>query len=215
MPSKNIIKIYIKDGFYHIYNRGVEKRDIFLDPQDYKVFLHYFKRYLLPPRQVQPDNTDNTIRLDRESNLYKEIKLLCYCLMPNHYHLMVKQLSERAIVEFMRRLSNAYTKYFNEKYERVGSLFQGRYRAALIDKEEYFIHLPYYIHRNPDELFTGDNDKDEKVKNYPYSSYGDYLGKYNTPWIYKEELKPYFLEAEESIESLGQSKKALGPITLE
>ena len=106
MPSKNSIKIYLKDGIYHIYNRGVEKRDIFLDEQDYKVFLSLLKRYLLPLND--DENKVDRVRPCWESEIYKQIRLFCYCLMPNHFHLMAQQLKERAITEFMRRLTNAY-----------------------------------------------------------------------------------------------------------
>jgi len=208
MPSKNAIKIYIEDGIYHIYNQGVEKRDIFMDKQDYRVFLYYLKSYLIspekqenPPRnitysqysQVGPGNKSNL----RGFDLYKKIKLFAYCLMPNHFHFMVKQHTENAITEFMRRLSNAYVKYFNEKYDRKGSLFQGRYKAILIDNEAYFLHLSRYIHRNPLDLFqvrpeSGRTWKREKLREYPYSSYADYLGKRNTSWVYKDEIMEYF-----------------------
>lgn len=190
MPSRNTVKIYVANGIYHIYNRGVEKRKIFLDEEDYKVFLYYLKSYLLPlEQQVKPPRgikcLDNFI-------LHKEIKLFVYCLMPNHFHLMLKQLREKTIIEFMRRLSNAYVEYFNKKYERVGSLFQGRYKAILVDKENYLLHLSRYIHINSLELFEDQKDKFEKLRKYPYSSYLDYIGKKNSKWISREEIMNYF-----------------------
>ncbi len=218
MPSKNIVKIYIKDGIYHIYNRGVEKRKIFMDEQDYKVFLNLLKRYLTPPEDFYHKKTSLQIPLQvepvrrlppiRQSDIDKKIRLLCYCLMPNHFHLMIQQLTERAIIDFMRRLSNSYTKYFNEKYKRVGSLFQGRYKAALVTKEEHFLYLPYYIHRNPEKL-------NKKIKNYPYSSYGDYIGTRNTKWIYKKDLMEQFVEAENEDVDFEKAKDILGKIALE
>lgn len=210
MPSKNIVKIYLKDGIYHIYNRGVEKRNIFMDDQDYKVFLHLLKRYLLPPEDKAASQVEPVRRLPegRQNDIYKEIRLLCYCLMPNHFHLMIQQLTERVITDFIRRLTNSYTKYFNEKYERVGPLFQGRYRAALIKEESYFLHLPYYIHHNPKELFI-------KVKEYPWSSYADYLGRRNTLWLYKKGLMDYFIESEKGNFDLENSKEVLKNLILE
>jgi len=223
MPSKNIVKIYIKDGVYHIYNRGVEKRKIFIDEQDYKVFLNILKRYLTSPENFHQGRKINFLQVEparserkndwgfppcRQSDIDKKIRLLCYCLMPNHFHLMVQQLTERAITEFMRRLSNAYIKYFNEKYKRVGSLFQGRYKAALIRKEEHFLYLPYYIHHNPEKL-------NEKIKTYSYSSYADYLGTRNTKWIYKKDLMEQFMEAEKEGIDIEKTKDILGKIILE
>jgi len=218
MPSKNIIRIYVKDGIYHIYNRGVEKRQIFMDEEDYRMFLYFLKRYLL-----SPDDISWRSDLHKEwspdprwrSDLHKEIRLLCYCLMPNHFHLLVQQTTEKAITDFMRRLINSYAKYFNEKYKRVGSLFQGRYKAALIKKEIHFLHLPYYIHYNPSKLFDNKSDIKEKVKNYSWSSYADYLGKRNTSWIYKKDLMEQFIESENKKFNLEDSKKLLGNLTLE
>ncbi|MFA5050724.1 MAG: transposase [Patescibacteria group bacterium] len=226
MPSRNTIKIYIKDGIYHIYNRGVEKRIIFLDEQDYKIFLYYLKSYLTPASTIELRRSDlrnlneepqKILKPDSRwrSDLHKKIKLLSYCLMPNHFHLIMKQSTERAIVEFMRRLTNAYVKYFNDKYDRTGPLFQGRYKAVLIDSESYFFHLSYYIHYNPVELFKNDKDAIEKVENYPYSSYADYLGKRNTKWIDKELLMEDFKKGEEEIKNIEENRKILGKLTLE
>lgn len=190
MPSRNTVKIYVANGIYHIYNRGVEKRKIFLDEQDYKIFLYYLKSYLLPvDQQTKPPRG---IKYLDNFSLYKDIRLFAYCLMPTHFHLMLKQLTEKAIVEFMRRLSNAYVEYFNKKYERVGPLFQGRYKAAHIDEENYFLHLSRYIHLNPLELFEGEKNKFKKLREYSYSSYQDYLGQRNSRWIYQEEIMNYF-----------------------
>ena len=180
MPSKNTIRIYLAGGYYHIYNRGVEKREIFLDETDYEIFLYYLKSYLLSPDSPEHKRLPFSLHYEYSScDLYKRINLLAYCLMPNHFHLMVKQLDEKAIIEFMKRLSNAYTEYFNKKYDRVGPLFQGRYKAVLIDCEEYFLHLSRYIHRNPLEIV----DKIDDLINYSYSSYPDYCGKKQTKWL--------------------------------
>jgi putative transposase len=213
MPSKNVIKIYIKDGIYHIYNRGVEKRQIFMDEEDYRIFLYFLKRYLLSPDDVswRSDLHKEWIPDPRwRSDLHEEIRLLCYCLMPNHFHLMIQQLQERSITEFMKRLGNAYIDYFNKKNKRVGSLFQGRYKAALVQKESHFLYLPYYIHNNPSELEDCDNPK-----NYSYSSYADYLGRRNTKWIFKEGLMEQFKEAETSKMDFEEVKDILGGMTLE
>ncbi len=188
MPSKNVIKIYVKGGIYHIYNRGIETRDIFLDEQDYKIFLYYLKSFLTPlDEQSKPPIG---IRYGHKNNftIYKEIYLFAFCLMSNHFHLLVKQSTERAISEFMKRLSNAYTEYFNKKYPRVGPIFQGSYKAALVEKEFYFLHLSRYIHGNPRELFENIED----FRKYSYSSYLDYLGERHTNWVHPEEILEYF-----------------------
>ncbi len=200
MPSKNTVKKYVSGGIYHVYNRGVEKRKIFLDEQDYKVFLYYLKVYLSEPcfDGSHPSSLTgathqipfNILRLGNDYDLYKRVKLLAYCLMPNHFHFMLKQIDERAMREFMKRLANAYVRYFNEKYERVSSLFQGRYKAVLIDKESYLLHLSRYIHCNPLELIKGSDPK--KLIEYSYSSYPDYIGERKTSWVHPEEILQYF-----------------------
>ena len=194
MPTKNALKIYVENGIYHIYNRGVEKRKIFMDGQDYKVFLYYLKSYLTSPEeQAKPPCNLRYFRGAGKGeggyDLHDNIKLLCYCLMPNHFHLLVKQQTADAMVELMRRLGNAYVRYFNERQGRQGPLFQGRYKAVLADSETYFLHLSRYIHRNPLELSRFGSGK---LGEYPYSSYGEYLGKRTTPWISTDEIMTYF-----------------------
>jgi len=158
MPSKNTVKTYVPDGIYHIYNRGVEKRSIFVNDKDYRVFLNLLKLILTPEEELE-DTDYITVKNKSES-----VELLSYCLMSNHFHLIIKQHDETGMTEFMRILSNAYVYYFNNRYKRVGSLFQGRYKAALIDKDEYLIHVSRYIHLNP-------LDTDSPLEDYPYSSY--------------------------------------------
>jgi len=137
--------------------------------------------------------------------------------MPNHFHLMVQQLNERAMVELIQRLINAYVRYFNNKYNRKGegSLFQGRYKAVLIERESHFLHLPYYIHHNPYDLYKYDRDVVKKVQNYSWSSYADYLGKRNTIWVRKKGLMSQFMESEKQKFSIEESRKILGPVVLD
>lgn len=108
MPAKNSLKQYVKNGYYHIYNRGVEKRKIFLDQQDYSVFLSYLKEYLLPKNekklhekitssQTLPKERDKIVRLLRMNNFAGQITLLAYCLMPNHFHFFIKQKKAESI----------------------------------------------------------------------------------------------------------------------
>lgn len=183
MPAKNTVKQYLEGGFYHIYNRGVDKREIFSDNLDYKMFLSYLKNYLTPwnPKQVRPV---------RKTNMGEIIKLMAYCLMPNHFHLLIKQHYKLAITDFMRRLTNGYTRYFNTRWHRVGPLFQGRYKGILIIEESYLLYLTSYIHRNPLEILGQENRSN--LLSYSYSSYGEYLGIRKTVWIHPEEILEFF-----------------------
>lgn len=192
MPSKYSVRFYTENGIYHIYNRGVEKRTIFEDKQDYQVFLHYLKRYLSPPNF-------NEVRPRWIVKLHQELKLFAYCLMPNHFHLLIKQDTKTSITLFMRCLINAYTKYFNEKYERVGPLFQGKFKAVLVETDAYFLHLSRYIHLNP--LVHDHPTRSDLVEltQYPYSSYAEYLGQRNTKWINTQEILTYFKKPQNPI----------------
>jgi len=158
MPARNCIKQYTENAYYHIYNRGVEKRQIFLDHQDYAVFLSYLKDYLTPKNEkmlmekLSDPNTsykekDKLIKLLRLNNFFDEITLIAYCLMPNHFHFFVRQKNSNSIDKFMQSIATRYTMYFNRKYKRVGSLFQGVYKAVMVTGEMQFIYLTKYIHR--------------------------------------------------------------------
>ncbi len=193
MPAKNSIKIYAENAIYHVYNRGVEKRIIFQDDQDYKVFLSYLKEYLSPPLKIEDlikksfDLKGRTFKgIARQPNNYSnQIELLAYCLMPNHFHLMIKQNENKnSINEFVQSLLVRYSMYFNKRYNRVGSLFQGKYKAVMVLDELYLLHLSRYIHLNPSEYTT------DLVNSY--SSYGEYLGIRNTDWVKPRPILLYF-----------------------
>lgn len=138
---------YEEDGYYHVYNRGVEKRIIFLDEQDYAVFLNLLKRHL-----SRKQHTDDRGAIYQ--SYAGRIELLSYCLMPNHYHLLLYLNNDiKAIPELMRKVAGAYTSYFNKKHERVGPLFQGVYKASRITSGSYLLHITRYIHRNPRDYY--------------------------------------------------------------
>ena len=184
MPSKNRIKTYIENGYYHIYNRGVEKRLIFQDREDYTKFLYLLKVYLSPPEELRKEYPLLKIHIVH-NNLFGEIDLLAFCLMPNHFHLLVKQKSKRAITRLMKQILTAYSMYFNKRHERVGPLFQERYKASLVDSDEYILHLSRYIHLNP--IARG-----VSLDEFDWSSYLYYLGKRHAPWININIIKEYF-----------------------
>ena len=192
MPSKNAVKEYEAGGYYHIYNRGVEKRVIFLDEMDYSVFISYLSTYLSFPDDLQGYSSQEKVSPSKIlKNYFGEIKLLSYCLMPNHIHLMVKQESDHGIDHFMRSLSTKYVRYFNTKYKRVGSLFQDTYKAVKLENEYQFVYLSKYIHRNPLELTCEDTPR-RRLMDYKYSSYGNYLGSFEQTWLDTDEILGLF-----------------------
>lgn len=202
MPAKNAIKDYEAGGYYHIYNRGVEKRIIFKDERDHKMFLSYLELYLTPPdlddSDLQGPSLKEKIPPSRIlKNYFGEITLLSYCLMPNHFHLMVKQNSDRGIDGFMRSLATKYVRYFNTRYKRVGPLFQGIYKAVKIDNEYQFVYLSKYIHRNPIDIMTYE-DGPCRLSEYKYSSYGNYLRLFSQQWVNTVEILGLFLALNKS-----------------
>lgn len=198
MPAKNRLKQYIEDSYYHIYNRGVEKRVIFQDDQDYHVFLSYLKEYLLPKDEERlldilsnpsstPTEKDKAVKALHLNNFFNEINLISFCLMPNHFHFLVKQRGAGSIDRFINSLCTRYSMYFNRKYRRVGSLYQGVYKAVIISTDEQLIQLTKYIHRQSLSLAS----QGQALEPHP-SSYQDYLGKRKTEWVKPEDILEYF-----------------------
>jgi len=191
MPAKNAIKEYEAGGYYHIYNRGVEKRIIFKDEKDYKTFLSYLELYLIPPVSgdsgVQGLSFKEKIPPSRVlKNYFGEITLLSYCLMPNHFHLILYEHTENGISKFMGKLLTAYSMYFNKKYDRSGPLFTHPFRSEHINNDSQYMYIFSYIHLNPLSIIQK-NWKEDGVKNkqdaekflqdYQFSSYQDFIEK--------------------------------------
>ena len=173
--------------YYHVYNRGVEKRNIFNDKWDYLRFLETIDFYRKTPQPMKlSDFRRGVIKLKKIDNQIESVKIFCYCLMPNHFHLLLQQTSENGISEFLRKFSDSYTKYFNTKHKRVGPLFQGTFKAKLVENDEYLLQLSRYIHRNSFPLSKWE------YNNYPYSSYGYYLSGEKHPFCNTEFISAYF-----------------------
>ena len=165
MPRRNVLKVDVPDSYYHVYARGNNKLKIFRDKQDYSVLLSLLKRYLSAEQQKAPDGY-------MYPSLSGKIELLCFCLMPNHFHLLLYQKDEKTMETLMRGVMTSYSLYFNKRYKRTGTLFESRYKASLISQQSYLEHITRYIHLNP----TG-------WQKYPYSSLPYYLGKQKADWI--------------------------------
>lgn len=187
MPSKNTIKEYVEGGFYHIYNRGVEKRLIFQDREDYTKFLYLLKLYLSPIDVLSKEYPLLKQHIVAH-NVHGEAHLLAFCLMPNHFHLLVKQDKKDTITRLMRAVVTSYSMYFNKRYERVGSLFQGIFKASRVGTDEYLLHLSRYIHLNPIE-------RGASLSDFQWSSYLYYLGEKEALWLNTQFIKDYFNES--------------------
>lgn len=171
--------------FYHIYNRGTDKRKVFLSRRDHERFISLL--YLCNSIDTTPVNVgrksfNEILDIDRGKNL---VDIGAYCLMPNHFHLLLHESVENGISRFMQKLTTGYTMYFNKKNERSGNLFQGVFKAEHANKDEYLKYLFAYIHLNPIKLIepswkeTGIKNRIKAknfLKDYPYSSYPEYTG---------------------------------------
>lgn len=192
MPAKNIVKTYVKDAHYHVYNRGVDKRIIFLDEQDCVVFLRYLRLYLLPIKELKKEIlAGRTKARFINLNLSRDVSLLSFALMPNHFHLLLKQNSSDGITKLMKRIATAYVMYFNKKYKRIGPLFQNIYKSCLIDTDPYLLHLSRYIHINPTMI------KYQNINFMEFSSYPYYINKRQANWIKTSEILDYFNNSRE------------------
>jgi len=188
---------FVNNEIYHIFNRGVEKRNIFSDKKDYFRFIHNLFEFNDEAPALNANYHFNPQSMEVEPQYTRKprkmlVEILAFCLMPNHYHLLVRQKRENGITNFMQKLGTGYTMYFNQKYKRVGALFQGRFKAVLVNKESHFIHLPYYIHSNPlDLIFPEWREGELKnfreainfLKKYRWSSFLDYIGIKNFPSV--------------------------------
>lgn len=178
MPSRNLVRAYASDSYYHIYNRGVNKRKIFLDSDDFAVFLNLLKRYL--------DSKPTKDNKGREYEwLHRRIELLAFCLLPNHFHLLIYQHDPKAVTRLMVGVLTSYTGYFNKKYKRLGPLFQSAYKASRINNEEYLMHISRYIHLNPTEY-----------KSWEFSSLSYFLGNKQAGWVSPQRVLDMFEKEE-------------------
>lgn len=201
MAAKNSIKDYVENGIYHLYNRGVNKSEIFFDDQDRSVFCSYLKDYLLPKdiinlhaildsKESSLREKDRALKLLKLKNFSEEIDLLCYTTLPNHFHLLIKQSLFDTIDRFINSFGARYSMYFNRKYRRVGPLFQGRYKAVLVDSEEQLLHLSRYIHLNP-FVWLNKSPTIWQELTWP-SSLPEFFGARTTKWVKPDLILNYF-----------------------
>ncbi len=168
--------------FWHLIGRGVDKRDIVLDDKDRVRFIHDLYSF----NDLNP--VTNFILHSRHEALNERdllVNIHAFCLMNNHYHLLVSECKEGGISLFMKKLNMGYTKYFNERYDRSGALWQGKYRKVLIERNAHFLYIPFYIHLNPLDYthpewrkgeVTQTNEALASLRGYRWSSHLDYLG---------------------------------------
>lgn len=164
---------------YHILNRSVQKLPIFQGKRECNFFLEAMEYYL----QVEPPVKFSLYKTNKDRFSIKKddnflVSVIAYCLMPNHFHLILKQLAEEGIKKYIQRLTNSFAHYYSKKYESSGHLFGGNFKAVHVGSDEQLWHLSRYLHLNPVSGYLVENPED-----YPFSSYGIYLGEKKSNFV--------------------------------
>lgn len=156
---------FVEGEFYHVYNRGLLKQQIYFGERDYLRFLEKLEKYL------------------QES----KFRLHAYCLMPNHFHMLLEQGEGETLTDLMNRLQGSYGRYFNIRYNKKGNVFEGRFKVKHIKTDEYMLQVAKYIHRNPLEAKLV-----KRLLDYPWSSYRSYLSDVCEPFVTSDFVLSYF-----------------------
>ncbi len=185
MPSEYYNRNFRTQYFYHIFNRGAYKNRVFLNKSDYEIFISILAYYLIYPK-TKNFAYQKKVNEFQVTNLEKKqtVHLVAYCLMPNHFHLLLKQLPNATkktnISNLMRRLMITYAMYFQNKYDHAGAIFQGRYKNVIVDIDEQLVYLSKYIHLNPQKIT-------QKLEKYMFSSFPAYINTVRQPdWLHPE-----------------------------
>ncbi len=180
-------KFFRPGHYYHIYNRGDNREQIFNDEADY---LNFIKRMKMVQGLMPIINSGLRIRPVPQGSF----TIICFCLMPNHFHFLIRQNTDLPIGELMNKVSTSYAKYFNAKYKRIGNLFQDTFKAKLVDNDSYLTYVTAYIHNNPADPF-----------NYLYSSLPEFLGTRNGKLCEPEFVLNYFKRNREEYKKFVES----------
>jgi putative transposase len=173
----------VEQEFYHVYNRGTDKRVLFKDKTDHQRFV----KLLYLSNSVSSINVRNILRKDSEPYTFERsaplVSIGAYCLMPNHFHILITPQVDEGISKFMQKLGTGYSMYFNKRHNRTGTLYEGAFKSKWADSDRYLKYLYAYIHLNPLKLWSredvvsesSDDDTLAFLKSYEYSSLPDYL----------------------------------------
>ena len=178
MPGRNIP--LVTNQIYHVFNRGIASQPVFFGKVDYeraRQTIFYYQNLKVPLRYSFFLRLPSNERDELLQNLRKKkefiVEIVCFCFIPNHFHILVRQLQDDGISTFMSNFTNSYTRYLNTKSKRNGPLFQGKFKAVRIETDEQLIHVCRYIHLNPYTSYVVKTV--EELINYPYSSFSEYL----------------------------------------
>lgn len=171
----------VEGEIYHILNRSISHQPLFTGNREYRRALdgmYFYSFNSLPLKfsyflKLSREKRENIINKLLQGK--KLVEIICFCLMPNHFHFLLKQIAEKGIAEFMSNFQNSYTRYFNTRHKRIGPLFQGPFKAVRVETDEQLLHLSRYIHLNPHSSYVVKNIKD--LEKYQWSSFLEYLEK--------------------------------------
>lgn len=194
--AANRALVFATSETYHVFNRGVERRPIFTSKKEYERFIELLKYYRfshVPMRysdfRVLPDLAQKNIWQSQLNHGKLDVDILAYCLMPNHFHLVIRQQEEHGIHRFLSNISNGFAKYFNTKHRRIGPLFQGVFKAVHIETDEQLLHVTRYVHLNPVAAFM---IPESVVDTYPWSSLSEYVTKASSGFCETGWVKEFF-----------------------
>lgn len=185
------------DEIYHVYNRGVDKRIVFTNTEEYAYFIHllFALNNLENVFNVRRKFSEKNKKLNHNDGgptsiiSTRLVDVMAFALMPNHYHLILKQNVDEGISKFMHKLGTGYTMFFNARHERSGALFQGKYKSVHVNNNRQLLYLPHYIHLNPiqEKKFSSQKEKENYLELYKWSSYIDYVKGGNFPSVTQRE----------------------------
>lgn len=198
----------VEGELYHVFNRGTEKRKIFLNKKDYERFivnLILFNTNRIPIRNISRYDINSACQKITNDPL---VKIHAFSLLPNHFHLIIEQVAKNGIARFIHKLEIGYSGYFNKLNSRNGHLFQGAYKIVHIDNDAFRLYIPLYIHLNALELLESERYWEKKgiknktnaikfLRDYQWSSLGEYLGTKSFPFVSREILDELYKNPQE------------------
>lgn len=189
----------VTNQFYHVFNRSIARQPIFKNVRDYQRMIQTIDFYRYPKPALRFSFFNRLPSIQREQFLQEMrqtktpmLEIISYCLMPNHLHFLLRPLLDLGISHFMRNIQHSYSKYFNTKNKRSGSLFQGMFKAVLIETDEQLVHVSRYIHLNP---VTAHILEIGNLVNYPWSSFPSYIGNSHESFTSSQQVMGYFKSA--------------------
>jgi hypothetical protein len=200
---------FANNEFYHVYNRGVDKRKVFLDNFDYSRFLKSIEEFNCPDpigslyekhlREKKNGGSTSTMEVEPPKPL---VEFICYALLPNHYHFILKQIAEKGIEKFMQRLGTGYTMHFNKKYRRTGALFGGRFKSSHISPHK-LLYLSAYVNCNAEVHGIS------TAENWHWCSFPDYIRRRNGQLCSKEVILDQFRSKKDFQDFAKENAKAM------